>query len=63
MPSRRDAALGSGYPTVLETYEPSPDLRAAASEVDDRWTEQDWIHGNLSASNVIVEHWPALRVS
>ena len=63
MPSRRDAALGSGYPTVLEAYESSPDLRAAASEVDDRWTEQHWIHGNLSASNVIVEHWPALRVS
>jgi aminoglycoside phosphotransferase (APT) family kinase protein len=63
MPSRRDAALGSGYLTVLETYESSPDLRAAASEVDDRWTEQHWIHGNLSASNVIVEHRPALRVS
>jgi aminoglycoside phosphotransferase (APT) family kinase protein len=63
MPSRRDAALGSGYLTVLEAYESSPDLRAAASEVDDRWTEQHWIHGKLSASNVIVEHWPALRVS
>ena len=63
MPSRRDAALGSGYPRVLEAYESSPDLRAAASEVNDRWTEQHWIHGNLSASNVIVEHWPALQVS
>jgi len=63
MPSLRDAARGSGYVTVLEAYESSPDLRAAASEVDDRWTEQHWIHGNLSASNVIVEQWPALGVS
>jgi aminoglycoside phosphotransferase (APT) family kinase protein len=56
MPSRRDAALGSGYPTVLEAYESSPDLRlAAACEVDDRWTEQHWIHGKLNASNVIVD--------
>lgn len=63
MPSRRDAALGSGYPRVLEAYESSPDLRAAATEVADRWTEQHWIHGNVSASTVIVEHRPALRVS
>ena len=63
MPSMRDAALGSGYATVLEAYESSPDLRAAASEVDDRWTEQHWIHGNLSASSVVVEQRPALRVS
>jgi hypothetical protein len=27
----RDAALGSGYPTVLEVYESSPDLPAAGS--------------------------------
>ena len=52
-----------GVRTVLEAYESSPDLRAAATEVDDRWTEQHWIHGNVSASTVIVEHWPALRVS
>jgi aminoglycoside phosphotransferase (APT) family kinase protein len=63
MPSLRDVARGSGYATVLEAYESSPDLRAAASEVEDRWTEQHWIHGNLSASNVIVEQWPALSVS
>jgi aminoglycoside phosphotransferase (APT) family kinase protein len=63
MPSMRDAALGSGYATVLEVYESSADLRAAAREVDDRWTEQYWIHGNLSASSVVVEQRPALRVS
>jgi aminoglycoside phosphotransferase (APT) family kinase protein len=63
MPSMRDAALGSGYATVLEAYESCRDLRAAASEVDDRWTEQHWIHGNLSETNVIVEQRPALRVS
>jgi aminoglycoside phosphotransferase (APT) family kinase protein len=63
MPSRRDAGRGSGYATVLEAYESSPDLRAAASEVDDRWTEQHWIHGNLTASIVILEQRPALQVS
>jgi aminoglycoside phosphotransferase (APT) family kinase protein len=63
MPSIRDAAGGSGYAEVLEAYESSPDLRAAAIEVDQRWTEQHWIHGNLSASTVMVEEQPALRVS
>jgi len=63
MPSTRDAAGGSGYAAVLEAFESSPDLRAAAIEVDQRWTEQHWIHGNLSASTVMVEEQPALRVS
>ena len=63
MPSMRDVAGGSGYAAVLEAYESSPDLRAAAIEVDQRWTEQHWIHGNLSASTVMVEEQPALRVS
>ncbi len=63
MPSMRDAAGGSGYAAVLEAYESSPDLRAAAIEVDQRWTEQHWIHGNLSANTVMVEEQPALRVS
>ena len=62
-PSMRDAAWGSGYAAVLEAYESSPDLRAAAIEVDQRWTEQHWIHGNLSAATVFVEQQPALRVS
>ena len=63
MPSVRDVARGSGYAAVLEAYESSPDLRAAATEVDERWTEQHCIHGNLGASTVRVEHHPALRVS
>ena len=63
MPSVRDVAKGSGYTAVLEAYESSPDLRAAATEVDERWTEQHCIHGNLGASTVMVEHHPALRVS
>jgi aminoglycoside phosphotransferase (APT) family kinase protein len=62
-PSMRDGASGSGYAAVLEAYESSPDLRAAAIEVDQRWTEQHWIHGNLSAATVLVEQQPALRVS
>ena len=36
MPSLRDAARGSGYVTVLEVYESSPDLHAAASEGSNR---------------------------
>jgi Ser/Thr protein kinase RdoA (MazF antagonist) len=61
--SMRRVTSGFGYTAVLKTYESSRDLRAAASEVDARWTELHWIHGSLSASNVFVEHRPALRVS
>jgi hypothetical protein len=52
-----------GYAAVLRAYESSYELRAAAREVDERWTELHWIHGNLTATNVLVEHQPALRVS
>jgi Ser/Thr protein kinase RdoA (MazF antagonist) len=61
--SMRRAAAGFGYAVVLNAYDSSRDLRAAASEVDARWTELHWIHGNLNASNVFVEHRPSLRVS
>jgi hypothetical protein len=61
--SMRPMASGFGYAAVLKAYESSRDLRAAASEVDARWTELHWIHGDLTASNVLVEHRPALRVS
>lgn len=54
---------GFGAVAVLRAYESSADLRAAAREVDERWTELHWIHGNLNASNVLVDHLPALRVS
>jgi hypothetical protein len=49
-----------GYAAVLQAYESSYELRAAAREVDERWTELHWIHGNLTATNVLVEHQPAL---
>ena len=61
--SMRPVASGFGYAAVLRAYESSRDLRAAASEVDARWTELHWIHGNLNAFNVLVEQRPALRVS
>jgi aminoglycoside phosphotransferase (APT) family kinase protein len=61
--SMSSAAPRSGYAAVLEAYESSRDLRAAVREVDDRWTELHWIHGDLTASNVQVELRPALRVS
>jgi Ser/Thr protein kinase RdoA (MazF antagonist) len=48
---------------VLRAYESSYELRAAVREVDERWTELHWIHGNLTATNVLVQHQPALRVS
>src|SRR4029453_4211930 len=35
--STGDVAGGSGYAAVLEAFESSPDLRAAAIEVDQRW--------------------------
>jgi aminoglycoside phosphotransferase (APT) family kinase protein len=61
--SMSGAAPRSGYAAVLQAYESSRDLRAAVREVDDRWTEHHWIHGNLTATNVQVELRPALRVS
>jgi aminoglycoside phosphotransferase (APT) family kinase protein len=62
MPSRRSAANGPGYRTVLDAYGSNRDLRAAVREVEERWTEQHWIHGDLSAINVLVERRPALWV-
>jgi hypothetical protein len=55
--------FGLGYTAVLRAYESSCELRVAAREVDERWTELHWIHGDLTATNVMVEHQPALRVS
>jgi Ser/Thr protein kinase RdoA (MazF antagonist) len=61
--SMRTVSPGSAYTAVLRTYESSCELRVAAREVDERWTELHWIHGNLTATNVLVEHQPALQIS
>jgi aminoglycoside phosphotransferase (APT) family kinase protein len=61
--STRTVLTGLGYAAVLRTYESSYELRIAAREVDERWTELHWIHGNLTATNVLVEQQPALGVS
>jgi Ser/Thr protein kinase RdoA (MazF antagonist) len=67
MHSRRVAAKGRGFMTVLDVYESSRDLRAAVREVDERWIEQHWIHGDLSATNVVEQRparvvgWPSPR--
>ena len=61
--SMSGAAARAGYAAVRRAYESSRDLRAAIREVDERWTELHWIHGDLTASNVQVELRPALRVS
>ena len=61
--SMSGAAARSGYAAVRKACESSRDLRAAIREVDERWTELHWIHGDLTASNVQVELRPALRVS
>ena len=61
--SMSGAARRSGYRGGAEAYESSRDLRAAVREVDERWTEHHWIHGDLTATNVQVELRPALRVS
>ena len=60
--SMRRALPGPGHRAVLHAYESSADLRAAAREVDERWTELHCIHGNLTATNVLVQHQPALLV-
>jgi aminoglycoside phosphotransferase (APT) family kinase protein len=59
----RGAVPGVEYAAVLRAFESSCELRVAAREVDERWTELHWIHGDLTATNVIVEHQPTLRVS
>ena len=61
--SLRGGLLNLGYAAVRNAYESSFDLRAASREVDERWTELHWIHGNLNPTNVVVDHQPALRVS
>lgn len=61
--SVRTVLPGLGYAAVLRAYSSSCELRVAAREVDERWTELHWIHGNLTATTVVVEHQPALCVS
>jgi tRNA A-37 threonylcarbamoyl transferase component Bud32 len=61
--SMRSVLADLGHAAVLRAYESSYELRAAVREVDERWTELHWIHGNLTATNVLVQHQPALRVS
>jgi aminoglycoside phosphotransferase (APT) family kinase protein len=67
-PEHRTTSMRTGLPSlgcaaVLTAYQSSYDLRAASREVDERWTELHWIHGNLNPTNVVVDHRPALRVS
>ena len=60
--SMRGAPAGSGYAAVLAAIEGEPSLRAAAAEVDQRWSERHWVHGDLSATNVMVDTVPCLQV-
>jgi Ser/Thr protein kinase RdoA (MazF antagonist) len=61
--SMRSVLPGPGHTAVLRAYESSSELRAATREVDERWTELHWIHGNFTATNVFIQHRPALLVS
>jgi Ser/Thr protein kinase RdoA (MazF antagonist) len=61
--SMKSVLTGPGHKAVLHAYESSGELRAAAREVDERWTELHWIHGDLNATNVFVQHRPALLIS
>ena len=58
----RGAPAGSGYATVLAAIDGEPSLRAAAAEADQRWSERHWMHGDLSATNVMVDTVPCLQV-
>jgi aminoglycoside phosphotransferase len=60
--SMRGAPAGSAYAAVLAAIEGEPALRSAAAEADERWSEQHWMHGDQSATNVMVETVPCLRV-
>jgi aminoglycoside phosphotransferase (APT) family kinase protein len=61
-PSMRGAPAGSAFATVLAAIEAEPGLRAAAAEVDQRWSETHWIHGDVSPTNVVVDTLPCLQV-
>jgi Ser/Thr protein kinase RdoA (MazF antagonist) len=58
-PEHRPASMRPCY----RLMSPRMSCGAPAREVDERWTELHWIYGNLTATNVLVEHQPALRVS
>jgi aminoglycoside phosphotransferase len=60
--SMHDVGSASGYAAVLKAVDNEPVLRAAADQVEQRWANRYWIHGDLSATNVLVERVPSLRV-
>ncbi len=58
----RHLTRGSAQSAVLSVIESEPGLRAVGSEVAARWTDRHWMHGGLTATHVVVEWAPPLRV-
>ncbi len=63
-PPRTDCppAAGGARAYVLRTLRGDRGLRDAAARLADRWTNENWIHGDLTAQTVLVRHAPELQV-
>jgi aminoglycoside phosphotransferase len=61
-PTMRAVSRNSAGATVLQAIESEPLLRVAAHEACQRWRARHWIHGDLTAANVVVQTAPSVRV-
>jgi aminoglycoside phosphotransferase len=55
-PGNRPPATGAAAGRIGRFVDSHPLLRRALHQVDERWTERHWIHGDLGPNNVVVEH-------
>ncbi len=60
--SMRHAPAGSARAHVLRTLRVDRGLARTTTRVADRWSADHWIHGDLTASRVLVQQLPDLRV-
>jgi aminoglycoside phosphotransferase len=56
------AVRGSDRAAIIAAIDNEPSLRAASRQVDARWTDRQWMHGDLTSANVVVESAPPMRV-
>jgi Ser/Thr protein kinase RdoA (MazF antagonist) len=58
----RQAPAGSARAFVLRTLGSDRGLQRTVDRAADRWSADHWIHGDLTAERVLVQHAPELRV-
>lgn len=54
IPASMSGSDGTPFAAVLDTVRGDPALRRAAAEARRRWSADRWVHGDLTASNVLV---------